>query len=101
MSGEHGFVGAVSAKAARKLAAQRRVGQSVWFGLGMLGTIGWSVAVPTVAGALLGGWWDRHHPGQHSATLALLVLGLMLGCANAWYWVSTEDRSIHDLEDPP
>ena len=101
MSGENRFVSAVTAKAVRKLRAQRGPEQPVWFGLGMLGTIGWSVAVPTLAGAFLGTWWDRHHPGRHSATLALLILGLVLGCANAWHWISTEDRSIHDSEDPP
>jgi ATP synthase protein I len=98
---ENGFVKTVSAKVARKLEAQRSVNPPVWFGLGMLGTIGWSVAVPTLAGALAGTWWDRHHPGRHSATLALLILGLMLGCATAWHWVATEDKSIHDRGDPP
>jgi ATP synthase protein I len=101
MSAENAFVSTVSAKAARKREAQRRVEPPVWFGLGMLGTIGWSVAVPALAGAFAGTWWDRHHPGRHSATLALLILGLMLGCANAWHWVATEDRSIHKREDPP
>jgi ATP synthase protein I len=101
VSGEHGFVREVTTKAARKLKAQRAAKQPVWFGLGMLGTIGWSVAVPTLAGALLGAWWDRHHPGPHSWTLALLILGLMLGCANAWHWVSTEDKSMHEPKDPP
>ena len=68
----------------------------MWFALGMLGTIGWSVAVPTLAGALLGLWWDRHHPGPHSWTLALLVAGLVLGCANAWHWVSKEYDAMND-----
>ncbi|MEA3149389.1 MAG: synthase protein [Gammaproteobacteria bacterium] len=101
MSDEHGFVRQVAAKAARKLKAQRTAERPTWFGLGMLGTIGWSVAVPTLAGALLGAWWDRHHPGPHSWTLALLILGLMLGCANAWHWVSTEDKGMHEPKDPP
>jgi ATP synthase protein I len=40
----------VGAKAARKLKARRNSTQGVWFGLGMMGLIGWSVAVPTVSG---------------------------------------------------
>jgi ATP synthase protein I len=101
MSDEQGFVTQVAAKAARKLKAQRTVERPAWFGLGMLGTIGWSVAVPTLGGALLGAWWDRHHPGQHSWTLPLLVAGLVLGCANAWHWISAEDKKMHDSENSP
>ena len=49
----------VGVKAARKLKVQRAGEQSVWFGLGMTGLIGWAVAVPTILGALLGLWLDR------------------------------------------
>jgi ATP synthase protein I len=89
------FTSQVAAKAARKLRAQRQGSQSVWFGLGMSGLIGWSVAIPTMVGAALGLWWDRHHPGPHSWTLALLVAGLVLGCANAWHWVTQQDKAMH------
>ena len=50
--------------------------QGVWFGLGMMGLIGWSVAIPTLLGAALGIWLDQHYPGKHAWTLALLVAGL-------------------------
>jgi ATP synthase protein I len=94
------FARRVAAKAALKLKAQSEGTLPVWFGLGMLGTVGWSVAVPTLIGALLGRWWDRRHPGPHSWTLALLVAGLVVGCAIAWHWVSRENQAIHDeLED--
>ena len=66
----------VGAKAARKLRARRHVTRTVWFGLGMMGLIGWSVAIPTLLGAVLGIWLDNHHPGSHSWTLMLLVIGL-------------------------
>ena len=36
----------------------------VWFGLGMMGLIGWSVVVPTLLGAALGIWLDKRHPGS-------------------------------------
>ena len=48
----------VGAKAARKLRARRNSAQGVWFGLGMMGLIGWSVAIPTLLGAALGIWLD-------------------------------------------
>lgn len=85
---------AVGAKAARKLKARRNAGQGVWFGLGMMGLIGWSVAIPTLLGAALGLWLDRHYPGRHPWTLALLMAGLAIGCFNAWHWVAKEDREI-------
>jgi ATP synthase protein I len=83
-------------KASRKLAAQRDPSHGVWFGLGMMGLIGWSVAIPTVLGAVLGLWLDTRHPGSHSWTLALLVAGLVIGCLNAWHWVAKQDQAMRD-----
>jgi ATP synthase protein I len=85
----------VGAKAARKLKA-RNSKQGVWFGLGMMGLIGWSVTVPTLLGAALGIWLDKHHPGKHPWTLALLVAGLAIGCLNAWHWVAKEGKAMQD-----
>jgi len=89
----------VGAKAARKLKARRNAGQGVWFGLGMMGLIGWSVVVPTLAGAALGIWLDHRHPGGRSWTLMLLVIGLLLGCVNAWQWVAKEDKEIREEQE--
>jgi ATP synthase protein I len=91
---ERAFAGEVGAKAARKLKARRNPAQGVWFGLGMMGLVGWSIVVPTLAGAALGLWLDRHYPGAHSWTLALLVAGLTVGCFNAWHWVAKEDAAM-------
>ncbi len=84
----------VGAKAARKLRAQG-TRHHVWLGLGMMGLVGWSVVVPTLLGLALGSWIDHQHWDQHSWTLALLVAGLVLGCFNAWHWVTKEERAIH------
>ena len=89
----------VGAKAARKLKARRNPTQGVWFGLGMMGLIGWSVVVPTLLGAALGIWLDNRHPGKHSWTLALLVAGLVIGCFNAWHWVGKEDEEMGEEQD--
>jgi ATP synthase protein I len=89
----------VGAKAARKIRARRDGTKGVWIGLGMMGLIGWSVVLPTLLGAALGLWLDKHHPGTHAWTLALLVAGLVIGCLNAWHWVATEDRAIRDDQD--
>ena len=85
----------VSAKAERKLRTRRDGAPGVWFGLGMMGLIGWSVVVPTVAGAALGIWLDTHYPGTHAWSLALLMAGLVVGCLNAWRWVGQQDRAMH------
>lgn len=85
--------------AARKLKAQRHVSKTVWSGLGMMGLVGWSVAIPTLLGAALGYWLDKHYHGGHSWTLMLLAVGLALGCFNAWRWIIKEDREIHQDED--
>jgi ATP synthase protein I len=84
----------VGVKAERRLKAQRHPNHGVWLGLGMMGLVGWSVAIPTLLGAGLGAYLDRHFPGKHSWTLALLVAGVILGCFNAWHWVSKEGRAI-------
>jgi len=97
-SDETAFATQVGAKAARKLRAQRNGNQGVWFGLGMSGLIGWSVAVPTLLGVLLGVWLDQRHPEAFSWTLTLLFAGLVLGCFNAWHWVAQQNDAMH--EDP-
>ncbi len=91
--------GQIEAKANRKLKARRNPAPGVWFGLGMMGLIGWSVVVPTLLGAVIGSWLDSRHFGGHSWTLALLVAGLTLGCFNAWTWVAREDKAIHEERD--
>jgi len=93
------FSRAVGAKAARKRRAKRHADRTVWFGLGMMGVIGWAVAAPTLLGAGLGIWLDRRQPGGRSWTLALLVAGLAIGCVNAWRWVSKEDQAMRDEQE--
>jgi ATP synthase protein I len=95
MKVQTGFSQEVGTKAARKIKA-RNSKQGVWFGLGMMGLIGWSVVVPTLLGAALGIWLDDHHAGSHSWTLMLLVIGLVIGCLNAWHWVAKEDKEMQE-----
>lgn len=98
-SADQSLADKVGSKAARKLRARRRGTTGVWFGLGMMGLIGWSVAIPTLVGAAIGTWLDKHYPGTHAWTLALLVAGLALGCFNAWRWIVKEERAMHDDEE--
>lgn len=82
----------IARKAQRMVEARKRHRESAWYGLGMFGLVGWSVAVPIVAGIALGIWIDRRWPGEVSWTLTLLIAGAALGAINAWYWVQREGR---------
>lgn len=84
----------VSSKQARKILRRKEGAGNIWFDIGMFGVVGWSVAIPTVVGVGIGYLIDRNAPGRISWTLTLLVIGLCLGCMNAWYWVTRQRRAI-------
>ena len=90
------FIEKIERKEKRKLRAQRKKGQGIWFGLGLFGVIGWSVMIPTVIGIAVGIWADKKWPGQISWTLTFLFTGIILGCLNAWYWVEKERKEIEE-----
>ena len=90
------FIKKIEKKEKRKLRAQGKKYQAVWFGMGLFGVIGWSVMIPTVIGIAVGIWADRRWPGQISWTLTLLFAGIIIGCLNAWYWVEKERKSIEE-----
>jgi len=90
------FAAEVGKKEARKIKSEQETEHTVWFGLGMFGIVGWSVAVPTLLGVALGIWIDHKWPSQYSWTLMLLIIGLILGCLNAWYWVKKGGISNND-----
>jgi len=78
----------IAAKEERRITARREKDRSLLFGLTIFGIVGWSVVIPTLVGIALGIWLDNRWPGRFSWTLMLLFGGLILGCLNAWYWVS-------------
>ena len=82
----------IGKKALRKKRARQTTGRSPWFGLGLFGLIGWSIAVPALVGIWLGQWLDSSWSGPISWTLTLLFAGLILGCINAWFWIRSEDH---------
>ena len=78
----------------RKLRARRQREHGIWFGLGMFGLVGWSVAIPVLIFLALGIWIDSRSSGPFSWTLMLLVLGVILGSIHAWFWITKERREI-------
>lgn len=90
----NGFRRQVHESEKRKLHARQQANRTIWFGFGMFGMVGWAVAVPMVAGTLVGVWIDLTWPSRFSWTLMLLAAGLALGCYNAWYWIQKERQAI-------
>jgi ATP synthase protein I len=84
----------IEGKQVRKMRARRTKDRGTWFGLGMMGTIGWTVVAPTLLGVALGIWIDSRWPSAISWTLVLLIGGLLLGCANAWLWIFREQQAM-------
>ncbi len=82
----------IARKADRKLKARGERDRSVWFGPGMFGLVGWSVALPTLAGIALGVWLDSALDDRASWTLTMLFVGLGIGCLIAWHRVRKESR---------
>jgi ATP synthase protein I len=65
-------------------------GQSFWRYVGLIGAVGWSVVVPMIVGALLGLWIDGKYATRPRWTVVLLLLGLGIGCVNAWRVITKE-----------
>ena len=83
----------IGRKAERRIKARQGGERAVWFGLGMFGLVGWSVAIPAVIGATGGVWLDQRFPSQRiSWTLTLLIGGVVIGCLNAWRWLRNESE---------
>jgi ATP synthase protein I len=65
---------------------ERSLGQN----LAMIGTLGWTIVVPTLLGVFAGRWLDRTFHSGSFWTLGLLVAGLALGCTFAWRRMHSE-----------
>lgn len=86
----------IGRKEARRLRARARKHGTGWLALGLYGVVGWSIVLPTLGGIALGVWIDNTWPSRYSWTLMLLVIGLVVGCWNAWRWVALEQRAIRE-----
>jgi ATP synthase protein I len=89
----------VAEKSERKLKSRRNASKKAWFGLGMMGLVGWSVAVPTLIGVFVGVWIDSTGKSRYSWTFMLLVAGIVVGCMNAWHWLSKEEKELREEEE--
>jgi ATP synthase protein I len=60
------------------------------FGMGMFGLVGWTIAIYTIGGVILGTWMDSRWESGYSWTLTMIILGLFGGITNAWIWIKRE-----------
>lgn len=75
-----------------RLARREPAADSFWRSLGVLGTVGWSIALPAAVGAWLGHRLDGRLGTGVRFTLMFLVAGVMLGSAVAWRVVREHRR---------
>jgi ATP synthase protein I len=75
---------AVRTRQTRRERWQREGERSMGQNLAMIGALGWTIMLPTLAGIFVGRWLDRYFSMGIFWTLGLLVAGLALGCTLAW-----------------
>lgn len=69
-----------------------------WFGLGMLGLVGWAFAIPMLSVLALGIWLDTRFASPYSWSIMAVFVGAATGATNAWYWVRNERTKIEEDE---
>lgn len=89
----------VAKKEQRKIRDRSNQDRSIWFGLGMFGLVGWSIAIPTLIGIAIGVWIDRTWDHDYSCTLMSLFVGVVIGCSIAWYWVKRESLAAEEPDN--
>jgi ATP synthase protein I len=68
----------------RRQMAKKEGERSLGRNLAMIGSIGWLIVVPTLAGIYLGRFLDETFQTGITWTAALLLAGLAFGCRLAW-----------------
>lgn len=89
-AGRHGaeFLAEVRARRARHEKHRKEGDASFWASVSAMGTIGWSVSVPTALGVLLGRWVDGRLESAHIFMVFCMLVGLGVGCFTAWRIIS-------------
>ncbi len=75
-----------SARVARREQGHR----SFWRALGVLGMVGWPIALGSVGGTLLGRVVDHRFNTGVRYTLMFMTAGVMIGCIAAWKTVTQD-----------
>jgi ATP synthase protein I len=70
---------------ARRHARREPTAATFWRSLSVLGTVGWSIALPAAGGVLLGHHLDAWLGTGLRMTLVLLAAGVLAGAVLAWH----------------
>lgn len=70
--------------ARRRARARARRGKSLWAQATAVGTLGWLIAVPITAGAILGHLLDRRLGSGITWSMAFMFLGVLVGGYALW-----------------
>ncbi|MCA9142645.1 MAG: AtpZ/AtpI family protein [Planctomycetaceae bacterium] len=62
--------------------------RSFWRSLGVLGMVGWPIALGSVGGSFIGRYLDARFDSGIRYTLMLMTVGVMIGCFAAWKTVA-------------
>jgi ATP synthase protein I len=69
---------------AERLARREQGHRSFWRSLGVVGMVGWPIALGSVGGTLLGRYLDTRLDTGIRFTLMLMTVGVAIGCLAAW-----------------
>ena len=58
--------------------------RSFWSSVGTMGTVGWSIALPTALGVFFGRWVDSRLDSGYVFMFFFMFLGLAMGCFVVW-----------------
>jgi len=73
---------------------RREVGaRTFWRSVGLLGMVGWPIALASVAGVFLGRLLDSRWQTGPQFTLLFLLIGVGVGCYVAWTTLSHKNGS--------
>jgi ATP synthase protein I len=78
------FAAAVRRRRERRDKEEQDGDDAFWGSVGMMGTVGWSVAVPTAGGVLFGRWLDGRLDAGHVFLVFFMLVGLGVGVYIAW-----------------
>lgn len=86
------FAERLARRASRRLVSiDEKKGFNVASGLSFLGAIGWYMAIPSIAGILLGRWLDKKFPYESvSWTINFMLAGMVMGAFSMWTWLKRE-----------
>jgi len=89
----------IERKAERKMRHRHGRSNTLWFGLGTMGIVGWSIVVPVILGIMAGLYLDEQTSVSFSWTLTGLLVGVVVGSLNAWFWVSRKQQEIQERRE--